>query len=545
MSTKSRFLFITALLLASCTVVCGQGLKGEYFSNMTLSGSPVLTRTENVDFNWGGNSPGDPLGTDLFSVRWTGSLMPPETGEYTFATRSDDGVRLWVAGDSVIYNWGDHSATLNTSRPVHLDAGEAVSIQLEFYENGGDAVCQFYWAGPGFEQEIVPAIVLSPTTVQNLRARKPIPADGTLDFNPEVPLIQWTAGDTAMFHNVYFGTTPDLTEADRVSTLQKLAITMYYHPFGITPGTRYYWRVDEVEKDRVTTHVGKVWTFLVQAPTAYYPTPADGAVDASINADLTWLPGTGALQHQVYFSEDLDAVTQGTAAADKGIRALADANFAPEGLEVVTTYYWRVDEILTGGAVRTGDVWSFTTCLPIDDFESYTDNQDAGEAVFNTWIDGWTNGTGSLVGYENANGGTFCEIAIVHGGWQSMPFDFNNVDSPYYSEIEREYTSPQDWTASGVNTLVLFIRGKVTNPITPLYVTLRDSSSHVATIQHSNPAIAQTLLWNAWRIPLTEFATVNPAKIKKISLTLGDKTNPTARGAGMIFIDDICLTKGM
>ncbi len=545
MSPKSRSFLIITLLLAPCGIVFGQGLKGEYFSGMNLTGEPKLTRVENVDFNWGGNSPGDPIGVDSFSVRWTGSLMPPETGEYTFATQSDDGVRLWVGGELVINNWGDHSSTLNTSQPVLLEAGEPVGIRLEFYENGGDAVIQLSWAGPGFERQIIPASYLSTTIVLNLIARKPIPANGALDFNPEIPLMQWTAGDTAMFHNVYFGTSPVLTDANMVLPRQPLAITFYYRFEGVTPGMTYYWRVDEIEKNLVTVHTGKVWSFLVQALTAYHPDPADTATDASINPMLTWLPGAGAVKHQLYFSDDLDAVTEGAAGANKGERALADANYVPDTLDALATYYWRVDEVLTDNSVRTGDVWSFTTCLPIDDFESYTDNMDAGEAIWQTWVDGLTNGSGSYVGYENANGGTFGEITIVHGGGQSMPIDFNNVKTPYYSEIEREFTSAQNWTINDANTLVLFVRGKVVNPATPLYVTLVDSSNKSATVKHPNAAIVQATTWNPWKIPLAEFTGVNAAKVKKIYIGLGDKAGPTQGGAGTIYIDDLCVTIGV
>ncbi|MCU0918664.1 MAG: hypothetical protein MUC88_29520 [Planctomycetes bacterium] len=56
-------------LLVSCGAASGQGLKGEYFPNMILGGQPTLTRTENVGFNWGGASPGAPIGADAFSVR--------------------------------------------------------------------------------------------------------------------------------------------------------------------------------------------------------------------------------------------------------------------------------------------------------------------------------------------------------------------------------------------------------------------------------------------------------------------------------------------
>jgi hypothetical protein len=545
MSLKFKSFLVMAMFLVPCTVVYGQGLKGEYFANMTLSGEPVLTRIENVDFTWGTNPPGDPVGADSFSVRWTGSLIPPETGLYTFATRSDDGVRLWVEGDRVINNWTDHSSFVNTSGAISLTAGEPVSIQLEFYENGGDAIIQFYWAGPGFEQEIVPSDYLSPAVVANLTARKPIPANGTLDAALDLRILKWTAGDTAMYHNVYFGTTPELTDVDMVKSRLPLVTTFYYRPTALTPGTTYYWRVDEIDKDLVTIHVGKVWSFQVQALVAYHPTPADGDTEVTLSPELTWLPGHKTLEHHLYFSDNLEAVTEGTVQASKGTFALADANFVPDMLDALATYYWRVDETLADGALKTGEVWSFTTCLPVDDFESYTDNVDAGEALWQTWIDGLTNGTGSYVGYENSNGGTFGEIAIVHGGGQSMPIDFNNVRQLYYSEVEREYKSSQDWTIDDANTLVLFVRGKPANAATQLYVRLQDSSNHTATVAYPDPAITQTTAWTAWRIPLTEFAGVGPARIKKVCIGLGNKANPTQGGVGRVYIDDICVTTGI
>jgi len=49
------------------------GLAGQYFSNKTLTGSPVLTRTDTaVDFNWDNSGPGGSVPVDNFSARWTG-----------------------------------------------------------------------------------------------------------------------------------------------------------------------------------------------------------------------------------------------------------------------------------------------------------------------------------------------------------------------------------------------------------------------------------------------------------------------------------------
>jgi hypothetical protein len=433
-TTRSTLLVVAGLFLLSCGTVYGQGLKGEYFPNMSLTGQPTLTRTENVGFNWGGSSPGQPIAADLFSVRWTGSLTPPESGEYRFGTRTDDGVRLWVGGDQIINNWSDHGATWNRSTPIYLEAGEPVGIRLEFYENGGDAVMELYWSGPGIDEQIIPASFLSPTVVASVKARKPNPANGALSVL--APLLEWTAGDGAVFHNVYLGAGPNLTEADLVAARQYF--TLYYHVPGLTPGVTYYWRVDEIEKDGVTIHPGNVWSFTMQAITAYYPSPADKAPDASVAPMLTWLPGAGAVKHQIYFGSSLEAVKQGAAGTNKGTHAAADVNFAPGALDSMSTYYWRVDEILLDGAVKAGPVWSFTTCLPVDDFESYTDDLAAKTTIFDTWIDGLTDGlSGSVVGNDPA---PFAEQGSSMAA--SSPCPWTTITSIRLSSARRCGSSP-------------------------------------------------------------------------------------------------------
>jgi hypothetical protein len=209
------------------------------------------------------------------------------------------------------------------------------------------------------------------------------------------------------------------------------------------------------------------------------------------------------------------------------------------GLENLKTYYWRVDETVSGGGVKTGPVWSFATTLPVDDFESYTD--DEGGRIYEAWFDGLTNGlSGSTVGYANA---PFAEQKIVHGGKQAMPLDYNNVAAPFYSEAEREFAPTQDWTAGGADTLILYVRGRAGNGQAPLYVRLEDAAKHVATVAHPDAAIVTAARWTQWRIPLSGFTGVNPAKVKKLSLGVGDKADPKADGTGLIYVDDICLAK--
>lgn len=128
------------------------GLTGEYYSGLNFN-TLLLTRKDNaIDFDWGNGSPDPLVPNNVFSVRWTGKLVPATTGSYTFRTTSDDGVRLWINNVLVIDQWRDQSPA-NYAAAVNLTAGTEVSVKMEFYENGGGAVARLYWSGPGFASQ--------------------------------------------------------------------------------------------------------------------------------------------------------------------------------------------------------------------------------------------------------------------------------------------------------------------------------------------------------------------------------------------------------
>jgi len=190
------------------------------------------------------------------------------------------------------------------------------------------------------------------------------------------------------------------------------------------------------------------------------PQPADDQTDVDISSSLSWRAGRDAVSHEVYFganTEDLPLVDT----VDQAVFTPAETTFG-------TTYYWRVDEVTD--ETWAGETWSFTTqeYALIEGFESYTDDIDAGEAIFDTWLDGWVNNTGSTVGHLQT---PFAEKTIVRSGKQSMPLTYNNADSPYYSEAVRTWDTPQDWTGNGADTLVLHLRG---NP--PVFFERADGS---------------------------------------------------------------------
>jgi hypothetical protein len=271
--------------------------------------------------------------------------------------------------------------------------------------------------------------------------------------------------------------------------------------------------------------------------------PASGDANVPQDLTLTWSAGQKAAKHAVYFGQDKDAVANATTATTgiySGLQPLDKASFSPGELDWNQTYYWRVDEVNDASPESPwkGSVWSFTTAgfIIVDDMESYTD--DEGNRIYEVWGDGWTNGTGSVVGNLQA---PFAEQTIIHGGRQSMPMDYNNTRTPFYSEAETAWAAPQNWTVNGVNTLSLFWRGRTTNGAGKLYVAIEDSTGKVAVAADS--AALTATAWTEWKIPLSSVTGVNLAKVKKLYIGVGDRKNPVPGGSGRLYLDDIRVIK--
>jgi len=193
-------------------------------------------------------------------------------------------------------------------------------------------------------------------------AHNPDPSDG--DTGVIQPLLTWTPGDGAALHDVYLGTNPTPGPAEyKVRTPY-----LVYWAGAVTPGTTYYWRIDEVEADGVTIHTGDVWSFTAAPSTAYNPVPADGARYVATDAELSWTAGVGAGARDVYFGKNEADVTNGTGGTLRATRQTG-TTYDPGALAKDTVYYWRIDEFEAGGTKHTGAVWSFTTLpdIPITD----------------------------------------------------------------------------------------------------------------------------------------------------------------------------------
>ncbi len=112
------------------------GLAAEYYSGRSFGKLLGRGVDERVDFNWG-TGPGPAGLEDNYSIRWTGYVLVPESGRYAFETRSDDGVRLRVGGQSLVSNWKYHALTVDAAA-CDLEAGYH-SLVLEYFEGVREA----------------------------------------------------------------------------------------------------------------------------------------------------------------------------------------------------------------------------------------------------------------------------------------------------------------------------------------------------------------------------------------------------------------------
>jgi len=256
------------------------------------------------------------------------------------------------------------------------------------------------------------------------------------------------------------------------------------------------------------------------------PEPADGETDVNPNGVLSWRPGREAASHQLYLGDDEAAVTDGTALVDT--TTVSDYPLAGLDLQYDTTYYWRISEVNEAEAISVweGVVWTLQTqaYAVVDDFESYDDEDNR---IYDTWLDGWVNDTGSTVGHLEE---PFAETSIVRSGAQSMPLFYDNVG---VATSEADYTleTAQNWAANGIESLSLYFRGVSSNTGGQLYLKINNTR-----VDYDGAAAdISTPLWQPWSIDLSALG-ANVQNVTK--LTIGVEG---AGAQGVVYIDDIRL----
>ncbi|MHC4704982.1 MAG: LamG-like jellyroll fold domain-containing protein, partial [Planctomycetota bacterium] len=129
---------------------------------------------------------------------------------------------------------------------------------------------------------------------------------------------------------------------------------------------------------------------------AWQPQPGIGDSVEVAGVTLSWAPGDGAVEHDVYLGTNADAVAAADASVYRGRQA--DTTLATELLDFDAAYYWRVDEVTADGTVAAGKVWTFSTAADLTIYGDVT------------------------------------------------PFDYDTSVDPFLSEISLDLDPAQNWT---------------------------------------------------------------------------------------------------
>jgi hypothetical protein len=207
------------------------GLFATYYDNRNFTGRAVVRVDPVVNFVWNG-SPAPGIAADTFSVVWQGQVEPQYSETYTFYTRSDNGVRLWVNGRLLVNNWVSHTSTENRGA-ITLQAGQRYDIRMIYYDVSGPGVARLLWSSPSQVKQVVPAARLFPTPAAPSGLTASAVSSATIRLN-------W-ADNSANETGFRIERSTDGIFFAPVATVG-VNVTIY-DDTGLSPGTTYHYRV--------------------------------------------------------------------------------------------------------------------------------------------------------------------------------------------------------------------------------------------------------------------------------------------------------------
>ncbi len=146
--------------LSEAKLAVANGLLATYFKSRFFFGDAVVRVDPMVNFAWT-NSPAGEVAAEDYSVRWTGQLETKHSETYTFHVESDEGVRLWVNGKSLINELFVVPRGELTAR-LALEAGARYELRLETMNRQGGCTARLFWSSPSTPRAVIPTSQLFP-----------------------------------------------------------------------------------------------------------------------------------------------------------------------------------------------------------------------------------------------------------------------------------------------------------------------------------------------------------------------------------------------
>ena len=123
------------------------GLTAEYFSNLTLSGTPKVRTETLIDFEPANQPPDAFQPATPVSVRWKGKLHPTVSGKYSLGFMAKDGSRLYLNGKLLIDSWR-RKGPISDFVDVELEGGKEYEIKAEYFNYRKPIMAKLFWRTP-------------------------------------------------------------------------------------------------------------------------------------------------------------------------------------------------------------------------------------------------------------------------------------------------------------------------------------------------------------------------------------------------------------
>lgn len=196
---KAAGIFLgTGLWLLPLSLQAQPGLKGEYYTGTNFDRKVFSRIDPQLNFNWSEGSPGAGMPHSYYSVRWTGKLLAPATGEYRFYANVDDGIRVWINGKKVIDSWQLNNSE-KYSGAIVLKAGTTYELRVDYFNDMLGGKLELFWSRPDARKIFtdplgkpvkIPGKLIGELITANFFTQKVVPPQITAPKLPEKPGIK-------------------------------------------------------------------------------------------------------------------------------------------------------------------------------------------------------------------------------------------------------------------------------------------------------------------------------------------------------------------
>lgn len=115
-----------------------------FFYDQDFKHVALKRRDPSIAFDWKSDPPAEGVPPDHFSAIWEGTLPIEQAGRFDFFLTSDDGSRLFVDGNLIVDNWGNHAPVTKTGS-AELTRG-AHTVRVDYFDDIGTASIKLEWS---------------------------------------------------------------------------------------------------------------------------------------------------------------------------------------------------------------------------------------------------------------------------------------------------------------------------------------------------------------------------------------------------------------